>query len=274
MNLSTSSHSPNTFHNSLPNEDSLSLQTERINPITLNEPWKWLKLGWEDIKQAPQYSLAYGGIFVLFGYLIVWGLYNSPLFLMIVPLTAGLFLLAPILAIGLYAISRALEQGEALNLNTVTQAWQRNGWHIAFMGLILMFILLFWMLTANVVFALFYDRPVPEWSSFIQQVFFSGENVLFLLMSFLSGGILAFFTFCISVISIPMLMDRQVTFIEAIGLSISAIKKNTWPLLLWAYLIVMYIGIGLLTFFIGLLITMPLIGHASWHAYKELVKPE
>jgi len=245
-----------------------------IKTITLDDPWKWLRLGWKDLTHTPLYSLGYGAIFVVLGYLIIWGLYDTPLFLMILPLAAGLFLLAPILAIGLYSISRALENGETIQFKHITKAWDTNAWHIAIMGMILTFVMLFWMLTANVVFILFYDQPTPSWENFLSMVFFSGENTFFLMASLISGGAIAFFTFCISVISIPMLMDREIDFMNAIHTSISAIKKNRWPLMLWAYLIVMYIGIGIITFFIGLLITMPLIGHASWHAYRDLVGDE
>jgi len=243
-----------------------------IKSITLDDPWKWLKLGWHDMLQTPIYSLSYGMIFVVFGYLMAWGVTDSILFLMILPLTTGFFLLAPILAIGLYSISRAIEHAEKVEIQHIKTAWSSNSVHISAMGLVLMFIMLFWMLAANVIFLLFFNQPTPSWENFIPVVFLSGESTMFLLVGIICGGVFAFFTFCISVISIPMLMDQDVDFMTAIQTSISAFKKNPWPLLLWAYLIVMYVGIGIISFFIGLLVTMPLIGHASWHAYRDLIE--
>jgi len=245
-----------------------------IRTITLNDPWKWLKQGWDDLCAAPVYSLGYGALFVLSAYLITWGLADTSLFLMILPLTAGLFLLALILTIGLYSISRDLEQEKTANTTSLKHAWSENGVHITIMAMILTFVMLFWMLTAGIVFIILFNQPTPSWDNFLNVVFFSGKATLFLLISIISGATIALFTFAISVVSIPMLMDKQVDFMTAIQTSIAALNQNRWPLMLWAYLIVMYIGIGIITFYIGLLITLPLIGHASWHAYRDLVGDE
>ena len=127
------------------------------------------------------------------------------------------------------------------------------------------------MLAANLVFALFFDKPVPTWENFIPTVFLSGDHPMFLLAGTASGGLIALFTFAVSVVTVPLLIDRKIDFVTAILTSIRALRANWRPLLLWAALIAMFVGIGILTFYIGLLVTMPLVGHATWHAYRDLV---
>jgi len=245
-----------------------------IRKITLDEPWKWLSMGWNDMRKAPQLSLPYGAVFVVVTYLLIWGLIDGGMFFMLPLLAAGFFLSAPILGLGLYGISRSLEQNKKIEFCQIQKSWRSNPINISAIGIILMLIMLFWMLTSIIVFIVFFDNATLQWENFFTEVFFSGNNYLFLLMGCIFGGIIAMFTFSISVITIPLLMDRQIDFMTAMKTSLAAVKANTKPLLLWAYLIALLVGISFLTYFIGLLIAMPVIGHATWHAYRALVEPE
>lgn len=242
-----------------------------INTITLDEPWQWLAAGWKDLRHSPKYSLAYGLVFVLVSYLLTLALINGQMFFIIPPLAAGFFLLAPLLGIGLYAISRAIERNQPVELSQVRKAWEFNPVHISAMGLVLLMLMLSWMLVANLVFALFFNQPVPTWENFIADVFLSGDHPLFLAAGLASGGLIALFTFTVSAVSVPMLIDRQVDVATAIHSSYLAVRQNWRPLLLWACLIAMFVGVGILTFYLGLLVTMPLVGHATWHAYRDLI---
>lgn len=242
-----------------------------INTVTLDEPWQWLAAGWKDLRHAPKYSLSYGMVFVLVSYLLTLALVNGQMFFIIPPLAAGFFLLAPLLGIGLYAMSRAIEQNRPVELSQLRKAWEFNPVHISAMGLILLMLMLGWMLAANLVFALFYHQPVPTWENFVAEVFLSGNHPLFLVAGVVSGGLIALFTFTVSAVSVPMLIDRQVDVATAVHSSYLAVRQNWRPMLLWACLIAMFVGVGILTFYFGLLVTMPLVGHATWHAYRDLI---
>jgi uncharacterized membrane protein len=242
-----------------------------VNEITLDHPWEWLAKGWKDLTSAPLFSLLYGSVFVLVSYGLTLGLMSRHLFFIVPPLAAGFFLLAPMLGIGLYQISDSLERGEPVRFCNAVTAWKRNETHLSAMAVILVLVMLAWMLTALIVFALFYNQPMPTWENFIPRVFLSGQSPLFLLTGILSGGLIATFTFAISAITVPALMDRQIDVMSAIQTSVQAVRANWQAMALWACLIVMFVGIGIVTLYLGLIVTMPLVGHATWHAYRDLL---
>lgn len=243
----------------------------KVNRVTLDHPWEWLSKGWKDLNAAPRLSLTYGAAFVVVSYLLTFGLVYENLFFIIPPLAAGFFLVAPLLGIGLYQISASLERGEQVQFSDAIKAWKRNDVHLSAMAIVLVMVVLVWMLAALLVFALFYDQPVPSWENFIPEVFLSGKSPGFLFSGIFVGALIAGFTFSISAISVPMLMDRQVDVITAMQTSVRAVRTNWQAMSLWACLIVMFVGAGMVTFYIGLIACMPLIGHATWHAYRDLV---
>lgn len=239
--------------------------------VTLDYPWRWLARGWQDLTRAPRFSLAYGACFVLVSWLLTLGLTAEGLFFIVPPLAAGFFLVAPLLGIGLYQISETLRRGERVRFCTALHAWRRNPVHLWAMACVLMLILLAWMLAALLIFALLYDRPIPTWDNFVSEVFLSGESPLFLLAGVAVGALIAAFTFAISAVTVPLLVDRRGDVVTAMQTSIALVREN-WPAMsLWAALIVMFVGIGILTYYIGLLVLMPLVGHGTWHAYRDLV---
>lgn len=243
----------------------------RVNAVSPERPWEWLNKGWQDILRAPRFSLAYGAVFVVVSLIFTLGLVYGHLFFVVPALAAGFFLVAPMLGIGLYRISENLENGHPVQFCQALEAWRRNEVHLAAMALVLVLVMLVWMLAAILVFALFYNNTVPTWSNFLTHVFLSGENNLFVAVGTLVGGAIAAFTFSISAITVPMLMDRQVDVMTAMRTSVATVRKNWQAMTLWAALIVMFVGIGILTYFVGLIVAMPLVGHATWHAYRDLV---
>jgi uncharacterized membrane protein len=243
----------------------------RVNEITLDHPWEWLARGWKDLTSAPKFSLAYGAVFVAVSWLLTFGLMSEKMFFIVPVLAAGFFLVAPLLGIGLYQMSDSLERGEQVQFCNALRAWKRNDVHLSAMAVVLVLVMLVWMLAAILVFALLYHQPVPTWENFIPVVFLSGESPLFLFSGIAVGALIAAFAFAISAITVPMLMDRQVDVLTAMQTSVQAVRTNWQAMTLWASLIVMFVGVGLVTFYLGLLIAMPLVGHATWHAYRDLV---
>ncbi len=247
----------------------------KINEISLDHPWQWIGAGWNDFKRAPLLSVAYGMIFFVASILLTILVLSSNLFFLVPPLAAGFFLVAPILAVFLYDTSRKLKNGETPSFADTCRSCQDNPFDLVVMGLVLMVVLIFWMMIANLVFAIFFSNAVLTFDNFLPTLFLSGDSPVFLAAGILSGGIIALGVFTITVISIPMLIDRKDTnVLQAISTSYHAVLKNPRPLMLWAALIVMFVCLGFLTFYIGFVISMPVIGYATWHAYRDLVASE
>lgn len=246
----------------------------RINLITLDHPWRWIAAGWRDLKAAPWISLSYGVVFLLLSFLLTALLTSIGMSFFIPALAAGFFLISPLLAFGLYDVSRSLALGDQPTFLGSLISWRRAPFNLLVMGLTLTLAFLIWMMLANMVFAIFFFGITPDFASAFDVLFLSGDSPAFMAAGILSGGVIAFAVFCISVISVPMIMDRNADVMSTVITSIRCVSTNPRPLLLWAVLIVMFVGLGLITLFIGLVIFMPLVGHASWHAYRDLVQSQ
>ena len=246
--------------------------TPLVHRVTMDRPWTWLSKGWADMRAAPGASLAYGLIFTLLGFVILAGLWMIDLFYLVLPIAAGFMLLGPFLAIGLYEISRRIANQEPVSFFGALSAVRRNASQNALMAVALMIFLLAWIRVATLIFALFFSHTPPGFENFIVEVFFSAESIPFVLTGTIAGGIIAAAAFAISAVSIPMLLDRpDVNVATAIVSSVSAVRINALPMVVWGALIVLFTGAGLVTAFLGLIVAMPLIGHATWHAYQDVI---
>jgi uncharacterized membrane protein len=239
--------------------------------VGVERPWAWLAQGWADLRRVPMVSLSYGAVFVAISFLLTAGLWLVGLFYLVLPLAAGFMFVAPLLAVGLYEASRRLEAGHPVTLNATAGAWRAHAGSIATLGLVLMLFLLAWIRIAFLIFALFFGLEPPGWERVISTVFFSVEGLPFLAVGIAVGGVLAAIVFAISAVSIPILLDRDVGVFTAVVTSIVAVLKNWRVMIGWGALIVLFTAAGLVTLYLGLAVTLPLIGHASWHAYRDLV---
>jgi uncharacterized membrane protein len=245
----------------------------RIRDIELDRPWAWLAAGWRDLARAPMVSLAYGVLFALVGWAITFGLWWAGAIYLILPLTAGFLIMGPLLAVGLYEVSRRNERVEPATLSDAIEAFRANPSQIAFMGVTLLLLFFAWIRLAVMIFYLFFGLAPPSPADFVGRVLFSAESLPFLVVGTAVGALLAALAFGLSAISIPLLLDRpQAHVVTAIAASFQAILQNPATMAFWAVLIVLFVGAGLITFYVGLIITLPLIGHASWHAYRDLVE--
>lgn len=245
------------------------INTPRVNLVTMDQPWQWLVQGWRDTLKTPLASLFYGIIFSAMGYYLVTMVEGR--FHVALALVAGFFLVGPFLATGLYDLSRRLEKGESTSLGQSMLSWRANIMPILIFGIAVGIILILWVRLSSLLFAVLFVGSTPMVDGTISKMFFSGDGLIFLIVFTVIGAFLAVLVFTISVVSIPMMLDHKVDFFTAVITSIAAVKANPGPMALWAALIVVSTGIGLATFFIGLAITMPLIGHATWHAYRNMV---
>jgi len=244
----------------------------RVKLVSMDRPWHWLSLGWHDLVRAPQVSFAYGGVLVALSIAITLGLYLIDALYLLLPATAGFMLVAPVLAVGLYETSRRLAAGEPVSVNVALGAWRRNTGQLAVLGLVLMLLHLFWIRIALLLYPLFFTGDYPASADLIQVIFFSPASLPFLVTGTILGAFLAALVFAIGAVSIPMLIDREVGAITAIVTSVTAVRANFRAMALWAVLIVGFTAVGLVLLYLGLAVTLPLIAHASWHCYKDLVE--
>ncbi len=243
----------------------------RIDP---EAPWHWLAAGWRDLWQAPRISLFYGALFSLVSALITVGLWawGKPQYLP--PLAGGFMLVGPLLAVGLYEVSRRLERGQRPTLARALFVKVAAPTQLALLGLLLTAVLLSWMYAAVVLFAIVMgpvELPPPAMMPAL--LLSSAEGLALLAIGSAVGGGLAAAIFAISAVSAPLLLERQCDVVTAALTSLRAVRANWKPMLLWAALIVAITAAGIVTLYVGLIVAFPLIGHASWHAYRDLVEP-
>jgi uncharacterized membrane protein len=247
-------------------------QPPRIRKVALDRPWYWLAAGWRDLWRAPLISLGCGVIFAAAGYAITLGLWWAGLIYLVLPMMSGFIIVGPLMAVGLYEISRRLDAGEPVSLATTLLAWSRNAGQIGLLGIALMLFLFAWIRIAALLFMLFYGLAPPSLETLVADTFLSPEGLPFLITGTIIGAVLAALAYAISVVSVPLLLDRpEANVITAIATSVVAVRANPATLAFWGVLIAGFVGAGLVTLFLGLIVTLPLIGHATWHAYRDLV---
>lgn len=242
-----------------------------IVKISLEDPWRWLAQGWRDLWRAPGISLAYGLFFAIVSAVLTGCLFLFDLAYLLLPLVAGFMLVGPLLAVGLYEASRRLESGEPLSLRAVAFVSVRSPTQLAFIGVFLMLFLLIWIRIATLLFALFLTSEFPPVSEWVSVLIFTWNGLGMLIVGTVIGAAIAFAVFAFSAISVPMLMVREIDAITAAIKSIEAVRLNFSAMLLWAWLIALLTAVGIATLFVGLIVTFPLVGHATWHAYRALV---
>lgn len=243
-----------------------------IRKIELDRPWQWLVKGWQDMRRAPVVSYTYGVLAALTGYVLTVGLLWVDMLYLLLPLMAGFLIVGPILTVGLYEVSRRAELGERTTLMEALAAFRRNGSQIALVGVALLLIMFAWARLAAMIFFLYFGLQPPSFENLIVATFLQADTLPFLVVGTLIGGVLALLTFSISVVSIPLLLDRpQANVVDAIATSFRTVQTNFLPMLFWGALIVLFTAAGLVTLYLGLIVTLPLIGHATWHAYRDLV---
>lgn len=239
-----------------------------IRPLSLVSPLRWLRLGWADYNAAGTASVFYGLVFAGMGRSLAWVLRHA--YEYVWALTSGFLLVGPFLAIGLYELSRRRERGEALTLAPTLMAWRANIASIGIFALVLGVLLLLWSRASLVVIAVSFPDRLPSIEHFLGDAL-ALDHLQFLLAYCAVGALFAGLVFAISVVAVPMMLDRNTDGIVAALTSLRACHDNPWPMLLWAVLIAALTALGFVSFYLGLVVVIPLIGHATWHAYREVV---
>jgi uncharacterized membrane protein len=254
-------------------EASVVVSAHVIRQVPFDAPYSWLGASWHDMWRVPRVSLAYGAIFAVVGLLLTLGLTQVGLLSLILVFAAGFVLIGPMLAAGLYETSRRLEKGEPASLASTLRAGFFGGRQLAHMGLLLMLIYLAWVEIALLLFMLFLGpQPMPPLDVFVSNLLLTPRGLGLLIVGTAVGMMLAATVFAISAVAVPLLMVEPVDVVTAATMSVGACRKNPKAMALWAALIAGAMLLGFVTLFFGLVITFPLIGHATWHAFRNLVE--
>lgn len=234
------------------------------------DPFRWLVLGWRDFRRAPGIGVFYGGCFAAMGWILLKVFEYSPAWTL--ALSAGFLLVGPFLCLGLYDVSRKLERGERPDLGESLTAWDTRMGTMAIFGTVLLVLEMVWARASLVVFALSFDGMPDFKGSLLKLV--DPENVEFIVAYTAVGSIFAGMIYAVSVVSMPMILDRQTDAISAGLTSVRLCLTEPGVMLLWGALITLLVAAAMLPGFLGLLVVGPVLGHASWHAYRAAVAPD
>ncbi len=242
---------------------------QKVRKVDPGRPVVWLERGWADLKRAAGPSLIYGAWAAAFGFSLLVVAWRSAY--LVPALVGGFLLVAPFVAIVFYALSQQIEQGRPVDGAEAVFAWRRNSGSIALWGLVLTLALIFWERLAAIIFAQFFSGDVGDLRTLASDILFSGRYIPLLVVYFGVGGLVALTVFVFGFVTAPMLLDRDVDVVTAMLTSLKCCMTNPGATLVWAALIAVLTAIGFATLMVGLLIIFPLLGHASWHAYRDLV---
>ena len=239
-----------------------------LQPLRWSDPLRWLRLGLRDFLRCPGIGLFYGGCFVVMGWALLKAFENAPAY--VLALSAGFLLLGPFLCLGLYRASQALERGETPDFGDSLLAWDTRTGTLAIFGFVLLVLEMLWGRAALVVFAVSFDG-MPDFKGSLRALI-EPDNLGFIVAYLAVGGVFAGLIFAISVVAMPLILDRPVDAITAGLTSLRLVLAQPGVMLLWGALITVLVVIAMLPWFAGLLIVGPVLGHASWHAYRSAVR--
>jgi uncharacterized membrane protein len=248
---------------------------DHVRRVASDQPLRWLQLGWQDFIAARAASLCLGLLFAFVGLVLTIWLWRGQAIYLLLTLASGFMLIGPALTLGFQAISRDLERRERPSFVRALLAWRANAGPILNFGLAFMCSFLLWLKLAQLIFALTFPQTTGlDAQTLLNATFFTLNGLAFIALSMALGAAMAALAFVAGAFAMPMLLDRRVDLIEAVATSFTAVMLNLPTMVLWAAMLVVLTVAGMATFYIGLIVTLPLAGHATWHAYRAVIKPE
>ena len=249
-----------------------------VRQIAAGQPLQWLRLGVRDMLRSGWLSIVHGAVLALFGAALFAAAHQK--FWLLAGAFSGFLVVAPVLATSLYAMSRALEQQSPIRLALLRDTWmswqqsrfvERGGyWCLVRFGVLLALAGTGWVMTSAALITLMAPAPINTPIDFLRHVVLGRNHYLFEVWLSM-GGILAAPIFASSVVSMPLMLDRRITLLDAVLTSWRVVLANPVPMAVWSGLIMLMVGLGFATLLIGLVVVVPVLGHASWHAYRDLV---
>lgn len=239
-----------------------------IGKVTLFELWAILKAGLYDFRRAPQFGLIFSAFYVVVGFLLVW--LGAGQLSWLLATSLGFPLAAPFAAVGLYEVSRRLEANKPLLWRDVLGIiWKERTRQVPWLGAVIVIYFLFWTFLAHMIFALFMGLEVMTQVSSSFDIFLTGNGLMMIAVEVVVGAAIAFLLFSLTVVSLPLVLEKEVDFVTAMILSVKTVRANLFVMLVWAGFIATACLIAMLPYFLGLMIVLPVFGHATWHLYRR-----
>ena len=252
-----------------------------VPPLPRERPWQrnltpaaaldWLAAGWHDVQAQPATSLIYGLLVFLVSVAVTFGLIAFGWDYILFPALAGFMVVGPVLAIGLYEKSRRLAAGEPVTLAGMIFVKPKSGGQVLFTGVLLCLLMLLWMRAAVIIYALFFGlRPFPGLNHIAPMLFTTLVGWTMLMVGSAVGALFAAFSFAISAFSVPMLLDRRLDALTAMGTSMALVWNNFPVMLAWGAIVLGLFLACTATGLLGLILVFPILGHGTWHAYRAI----
>ncbi|MBD8067233.1 DUF2189 domain-containing protein [Devosia sp. PTR5] len=239
--------------------------------LPISAVFGWLGAGWRDLARQPVLSLFYGFLVFAVSVVVVWTMFTLGWDYVLFPALSGFMIIGPVFAVGLYEKSRALEDGRKTSLDQMLFARSKSGAQVLFAGVLLALLMLLWMRAAVLLYALFFGyRAFPGFEHMLGLLVGSPAGWGLLVTGSAVGGLFAALGFALSAFSIPMLLNERSDAITAMGLSFKLVWNNLPVMLAWGAVVLLLMALSLATALVGLIIVFPLLGHATWHAYKAI----
>lgn len=244
-----------------------------VNALHFDDLGACLRKGFADFRRAPVFGLFFGGIFAFGGLLIVQTFVVFDKGWMIYPVMIGFPLIGPFVAVGLYDVSRRLEAGRPLAWSEIlTVISAQTSRQLPYMAFVMLFIFWIWIYQVRLLIALILGRvSVPDFSTFLQIITTTPEGWAFILVGHVVGACFALLLFSLTVISIPLILDRDVDFITGMITSVKTVLKSPLVMLSWGVFVTLAVMASFIPLFLGLLVVLPVLGHTTWHIYKKAV---
>lgn len=243
-------------------------------PVTVSDTLGWgdlraaLALGWADFRAMPAYGLFFALFYVLGGIALYFGMFESGQHVWFIAVATGFPIFAPFAAVGIYEVSRRREEGLPVGWPAVLGALRgRGNGQLSLMAVTVVVIFGFWMILAHGVFAIFFAQA--PFGVDRMEMLLSWQGIMMVTVGSIVGALIAFALYAISVVSLPMLLDREVDFVTAMITSVEVVNLNRAIMLQWAVLIAVAVFVAMLPVFLGLLVALPVLGHATWHLYRR-----
>ncbi len=241
-----------------------------VQPLAPADLRAILHAGIADFRKAPQFGLFFSAVYVLGGFLMIW--LGAGHVSWILATSLGFPLVAPFAAAGLYEVSRRMERDQPLKWSEILSiVWHERTRQMPWLGAIIVIYFLFWTFLAHMIFALFMGLSTMTNVTDSFEVFLTANGLTMIFVELCVGAVLAFLLFSLTVVSLPLVLDREVDFVTAMLLSLQVVKRNPVVMIVWAVMIAILSFAALVPWFLGLMVVLPVLGHATWHLYRRAI---
>lgn len=243
-----------------------------VNLLEYSDVTKAMRAGLRDFARAPQYGLVFGLAYAALGWLMIYLLNTLEINYYVYPMATGFALLAPFVASGIYEVSARLEKSKKLSWSSViTSTRTAGGKDLSWMAVVTTFSYIIWLDIAVALYVIFFGMKPVALPELINAIFTTPSGFIFFVLGNAAGAILSFIVFSLTVVSLPLLFDQHVDFVTAMITSVKTVLKNPLPMLLWAGIIGVLFALCLASFFVALIVVLPILGHSTWHLYRAAV---